>query len=270
VIPAAKQTESEPNFEPTALLAIVGGRRHLPNYAYIIFDPLNRNAILIDPGWDPEFIKRVIANRALRLHGIFISHSHKDHWWAAPELAKTSDCPVYISKAEAKASGIAKTEWRLFNHEDVFIFGRIQVRTLLTPGHTIGSACFLASDRLFTGDTLFMEGCGLCVNPGGNEGDMFDTMRFLKNTINHNIRVFPGHKYRYAIGQPFGELLRTNIYLRIQDKALFIEFCGRNARQSNRPPPLDTKALKPSRAIDFCRDCSSSYKAKTYLERSQK
>jgi len=261
-------------FESTAasvqLLAIIAGRSRLLNYAYLVFDPIARDAILIDPGWDSDFIRHVIADKGFKLHGIFISHSHRDHWQAAPELAKALDCPVYISRIEAEASGIAETGWRLFEHGEVFIFGRISVHSLLTPGHTIGSACFLAGGRLFTGDTLFMEGCGLCTSPGGSLSEMFDTMQFLKGMVRHNVQVFPGHKYRSAIGQPFGELTRSNIYLRIQDRGIFGEFCGRKARQSNKPPSLDTNALEPPRLINFDAGFTSPCEVKMDLERSRK
>jgi len=266
VTPKFRQAMFESVTVPTRLLAIVAGRSRLLNYAYIIFDPLNRDAILIDPGWDPGFILHVITGRELKLRGIFISHSHRDHWQAVPELAKALDCPVYISRLEAEASGIAETGWQLFDHGDVFIFGCICIHSLLTPGHTIGSASFLAGDRLFTGDTLFMEGCGLCAEPGGRLDDMFDTIQFLKDEIQSDVRVFPGHKYRSAVGQPFGELMRSNIYLRIQNRAIFDEFCGRKVRQSNKPPPFDTKILEPSRLIDFEKEFTNPYKVKMGLE----
>jgi len=241
--------------EPTAaflrLSTIVAGRTHLLNYAYLVFNPIDRDAILIDPGWEPDFIQQVIADKKLRLRGIFITHSHKDHWQAAPELARALDCPLYISRHEACASGITDASWRLFDHADAFIFGHIKIQCLLTPGHTIGSTCFLSGGYFFTGDTLFMEGCGLCAEPGGSDNDIFDTMQFLKTVTPLNVRIFPGHQYRSPIGLPFSELMRSNIYLRIQNRAEFFKFCQRKARQLYKPPPIDSKPLDPPRLIDF-------------------
>ena len=46
--------------------------------------------------------------------------------------------------------------------------GGIGVRLIHTPGHTPGSQCFLVENRLVSGDTLFLDGCGRTDLPGGD------------------------------------------------------------------------------------------------------
>ncbi|WP_268964163.1 MBL fold metallo-hydrolase, partial [Paenibacillus sinensis] len=75
------------------------------------------------------------------------------------------------------------------------MLGDTQITCILTPGHTYGSACYLTSDHLFTGDTVFIEGCGLCDTVGGDPEQMFHSIQRIKSAINPMVQIFPGHSY---------------------------------------------------------------------------
>jgi glyoxylase-like metal-dependent hydrolase (beta-lactamase superfamily II) len=63
-----------------------------------------------------------------------------------------------------------------------------------TPGHTPGSQCFLVDDRLISGDTLFLEGCGRTDLPGSDPVEMYHSLQRLA-TLPDGTIVYPGHRY---------------------------------------------------------------------------
>ena len=108
--------------------------------------------------------------------------------------------------------------------------GRKKILCIETPGHTQGSMCFMVDDMIFTGDTLFMEGVGLCDMKGGDAGEMYESIRKIKKYISNTTRVFPGHAYYMPVGKTYMEVYNNNIYLQIEDKEKFIEFRNRKNR----------------------------------------
>ena len=66
---------------------------------------------------------------------------------------------------------------------------------LHTPGHTPGSQCFLVEDRMVSGDTLFLNGCGRVDLPGSDPGEMFDTLNGAIARLPPETVVLPGHNY---------------------------------------------------------------------------
>lgn len=97
-----------------------------------------------------------------------------------------------------------------------FIFaGLLGSAVILTPGHTAGGICFLLKDSLFTGDTIFMEGCGICNLDGGSPEKMFESIQKLKGFVSNDIKVFAGHSYGRQQGIKWKELLSENLYLAI-------------------------------------------------------
>ena len=92
-------------------------------------------------------------------------------------------------------------------------FGELRLRVLHTPGHTEGSVCLLAEDDgiLFSGDTLFAGGWGRTDLPGGDEGQMVESLVRLSG-MDDPLRVLPGHGSATTIGRerPWLELVRTS------------------------------------------------------------
>lgn len=66
------------------------------------------------------------------------------------------------------------------NDGDVIELGSLSVRVIYTPGHTVGSCCYLVEDALFTGDTLMKCSCGRTDFPTGSYPQMLDSLARLK------------------------------------------------------------------------------------------
>ena len=218
------------------MLTIKAGRPSFLNYMFIVFDSSTNDAVVIDPGWDFEFLKRSLIDRRLILRGIFLTHSHQDHTAAAPELSRYFQCPIYISKVELSISDYQADMLVPFDHNDTIDAGSIKCKCALTPGHTKGSACFAIGRRFFTGDTVFIEGCGLCFGPTGSTKDMFETLEYIKSTIPDDTEIHPGHRFHHDLGRDFKFVKSSNIYFRLSTHEAFNKFCNRSARRGNAPP----------------------------------
>lgn len=207
----------------TPLVVVLEMRRHfMANYNYLVVDPISREAVIVDPAWQPEKIDQALADTRARLRGILITHSHPDHVDLAKPLARRHECPIWMSKAEVAASGFDAPQLRVLD-ERPWSVGQMLIEPLFTPGHTPGCVCYLIEDNVFTGDVLFAEGCGACLDvPAAH--DMFASLQALKARLPPHTRVFPGHSYGKPPGQRMSQLLRDNLYLQFANPHSFAAF----------------------------------------------
>jgi glyoxylase-like metal-dependent hydrolase (beta-lactamase superfamily II) len=202
------------------------------NYTYLVVDANSKCAIIVDPAWEEDKIEEVLVSMNVKLTGILLTHSHKDHTNLVDYFVAKYHCNVWMSVAEIDYYGYKCDNLIGFNQDQTLVIGGITVKVLLTPGHTKGSTCYLISNNLFSGDTLFIEGCGLCWGNGANPYDMFDSLQLLNNKIGKEVLIFPGHSYGKAPGMAFGEVLNSNIYLHFKQKDMFVAFRMRNDQRT--------------------------------------
>ena len=81
-------------------------------------------------------------------------------------------------------------------------------------------------------DTLFNEGCGSCTEIKSNPELLFNSIQFLKNHVQDNCLIFPGHSFGSDVGKTFEQVKKMNIYLGIEDKNQFVDFRMRKNQQS--------------------------------------
>lgn len=196
--------------------------QHMKNYNFLVVDPDSRAAVIVDPAWEIDKVDHALIDAEAKLHGVLVTHAHPDHIHLAAALAAKYDCPIWMSNAEIEVSGYRARQLVGIDAQPWHV-GGLRVQPLPTPGHTPGSCCFLIGDNLFTGDTLFAEGCGLCPDTQAAH-QLFTSLQYLKAHLAPHTRVFPGHSYGRPPGQPFALLLRENIYLQFTDKHAFAAF----------------------------------------------
>ena len=81
---------------------------------------------------------------------------------------------------------------RVFDDGDVIELGSLKIKVLFTPGHTVGSCCFLVNDAIFSGDTLFAGSMGRTDLPTGSSRDMRESLQRLAD-LEGDDNVYPGH-----------------------------------------------------------------------------
>lgn len=159
------------------------------NYCYVIKSDCGAVAVL-DPGVADPVID-FLEQHGLRPDYILNTHHHWDHVNGNPKLVKKYGAKIVAPKAEASKIKGAEV---LLSDGDVFSLGQSEARIIETPGHTAGGICyyFEESGIVFTGDTLFVMGCGRLFE--GSAEDMFQSFEKLKALPDETL-VYCGHEY---------------------------------------------------------------------------
>ena len=194
------------------------------NFSYFVFDRDSKDGVIIDPAGDLEQIESHISDHHVNLSKVLLTHYHFDHVYLTNTLARRYNIQVLMNKIEIDYYGFnCRNLFAIDDSETIFI-GQCKVNVIHTPGHTKGSTCYLIGNNLFTGDTLFIEGCGLCFGEGANPNEMFDSLQQLKSRIDSHTFIYPGHSYGQGPGKRFDYLLKNNIYLQIDNRDHFVSF----------------------------------------------
>ncbi|MFM8868302.1 MAG: MBL fold metallo-hydrolase [Ilumatobacteraceae bacterium] len=196
------------------------------NFAYLIGDPHTRRCVVVDPAYAPLEIIDIARNDGYEVDAILVSHYHADHCGGrmmgvtlpgVSEILAEYSIPVVVNRLESewvkKTTGLADESLRLVDGGDVVEVGNVRVTLLHTPGHTPGSQCFLVDDRLVSGDTIFLDGCGRTDLPGGDPEDLFRSLAKLAE-LPDDTDLYPGHDYSSLPHASFGEVKRHNVVYR--------------------------------------------------------
>jgi hydroxyacylglutathione hydrolase len=203
----------------------------LPNYMYIIVDSITRKTAIVDPGWDLHLITSRFDELGVKPSLILLTHSHLDHVNMVGALVERYGSSVYMSGLECDYYQFHAQNLIRFEDKDVLFLGNTRIECLVTPGHTAGGSCFLLTDSFFTGDTVFIEGCGMCNKEGGSPEKMFESFQRIKRTVAPHIRVYPGHSYGKAPGCRLVDLEKYNVYFLINSKEHFVNLRMRENQQ---------------------------------------
>lgn len=194
------------------------------NYCYIIEDIVSRSAIVVDPSWELSKITTTLSELEAELKAVALTHSHYDHVNLVDPLTKMFNAQVYMSKKEIDYYQFrCRNLISLDDHQTISI-GNTRAQCLLTPGHTAGGMCYLFSESIFTGDTVFTEGCGICEDDGSSAEEMFDSIQRIKSEVSLHVRVYPGHSFGKSPGHSIKDLYQHNIYFQIDKKEYFVKF----------------------------------------------
>lgn len=188
---------------------------------YICIDNETRECALIDVvlEFDPasaktrsksaEWALKTIERENLKLVWILDTHPHADHMMASHWLHEHTGAPTAIGE---KVKDIAEIWRELYNLPDVFDpqshfdkllsdgdnfkIGKLPVRVMLTPGHTLGSITYVVGDAAFVHDTFMQPDAGTSRAdfPGGSASVLYDSLMQILS-LPDDCRLFIGHDY---------------------------------------------------------------------------
>jgi len=182
------------------------------NYIYMAADHAG-NALVVDPAESRPVLDCLQQNN-LTLSLILTTHSHADHTGGIETLKHQTDCRVFGPQINSFTDLDPKPEPQKIDSP----VGRFQV--LLTPGHTSDSVCFYlpastsSAGVVFTGDILFVNGCGRLFS--GDAQSLWQSLRMLAALPDETL-VYCGHEYteenyRFALTiEPDNAAIRTRL-----------------------------------------------------------
>ena len=202
-------------------------------YTYIISSGKGREALVIDPVIENtnEYLN-TLKELSLKLVKVIDTHIHADHITGLNELSKSTNCTKIMGEqSESEVVDVRVKENDKINIED------IELRAIYTPGHTDCSYSFLMNDRVFTGDTLLINGTGRTDFQNGSSYDAYDSLfnRLLK--LPEKTLVYPAHDYNGKKYSTIENEKNNNPRLQVSSAEEYVEIMD-NLKLSN-PKMMD-------------------------------
>ena len=196
-------------------------------YFHLYTGPLDVNTYIVingnvgfvvDPGGDAQEIYSIFRKQKAKIEAILLTHAHFDHIGGVAELCRIAgkdedgkdnpqDAPtVFLHKDELEKIGSYKNLGFSMNANpekfvpDILLKGGetlkiagLDVKVIHTPGHAKGSLCYVVSDKIFVGDTLFFMSYGRTDFYDGNAKDLKNSIVHKLFALKGNYTILPGH-----------------------------------------------------------------------------
>ncbi len=170
-------------------------------YSYLLFDPLSKEGILIDPVF--EQVQRdlqTLRELKIKLKYTLETHVHADHITGARALREQTGAKiVYGAAAQVACADV------LAQDGETLTFGSTNLRALATPGHTNGCTSYLVENLVFTGDALLIRGCGRTDFQQGNPETLYHSIHTQLFSLPESTKLYPGHDYKGVMSSSIGE-----------------------------------------------------------------
>lgn len=183
---------------------------YLGTNCYIVTDVSTSRRAIVDPGFKcDKLVKRIEELGTDTFDYVLLTHGHFDHIWFTEEVKAMTGAKVVISAKDApflsdgSLNLSANFGFRRFPQisYDITIdnggtikLGDTEIAFLSTPGHTVGSGCFISFEDkvIFSGDTLFRLSMGRTDFVTGDQAELFSSLKKLAN-LQGDFMVYPGH-----------------------------------------------------------------------------
>lgn len=202
---------------------------HITN-CYIVVDENSKEAMVVDPGAEPERIIEMLQVLDAKLKYIVLTHCHADHIGGVYGLKEALGGDILSHRVEAE--NLKKTDVNLtdrigreqiwlevdsrLDDGDIIHVGEIEFKIIHTPGHTSGGICLYCEteNMLISGDTLFRGTWGRTDLPTGNMDDIMKSITNKLLILPEDTIIYPGH------GKPSKISEEEPIYFNLQPRKL--------------------------------------------------
>ena len=196
--------------------------------SYIVCDEKSKEAMVIDPGGEPERIAEALDILDANLKYIFLTHCHADHIGGISKLKELKGGKILVSREDSE--GLYNEEISLayyinmqnpeleadsrIDDNDLIHVGDLEFKIISTPGHTKGGlSLYCEKERLlFSGDTMFSGTWGRTDLPTGNFVEIMDSITNKLMVLPDETIVYPGHGKTTMIQD------ERNIYIELKAK----------------------------------------------------
>ncbi len=185
----------------------------LEENCYVVGDEKTKQAIVIDPGDEPDRIIELIKNNGFEVSTIICTHAHFDHIGVVGDIKKVTDAKILLHKDDIELYEGAKDQAAFWGydlddipHPDGFLnegnevkAGNLIFKVLHTPGHSPGGICLYGEGVVITGDTLFQGSVGRTDFQGGDIIKLRESFKRLLD-LPEDTTVLSGHGPETTIG----------------------------------------------------------------------
>ena len=192
-------------------------------YTYIIASAKGREAIVIDPVIEKtvEYLN-LLKDLDLKLVKVLDTHIHADHVTGLNELNKRTNCTKIMGeKSKSEVVDLRVKE------DDVIDIDQIKLKVIYTPGHTDCSYSFLMNDRVFTGDTLLINGTGRTDFQNGSSKDAYNSLFNNLLKLPDETLVYPGHDYNGKFSSTIGNEKKFNPRLQVKSVDEYVDIMSK-------------------------------------------
>lgn len=153
-------------------------------------------AAVIDVSESSEEIGQIIDDLGIKLKYLLITHAHKSHLQALPDLKKKYGRTFCLHEYEYELLQEMENSLepdRIVNDRELLQIGDIDIEVLLTAGHTKGSVCYYVQKAaaLFSGSTFLKRGYGKIWGPKSMSLMLFSLKRLSYN-IPAKTKIYTG------------------------------------------------------------------------------
>jgi glyoxylase-like metal-dependent hydrolase (beta-lactamase superfamily II) len=188
---------------------------------YIINDPDNNQAVVIDPAWDGDLLAREIRSAGWKITSIWLTHAHFDHYGGLADLLTKldlvnqadffvglhqKDMMLWKVKGGAVMFGVPMKPTPEPNHKfqegEILSVGDYQFIVHHAPGHSPGHVIFHCPEEqlLFSGDVIFNQGIGRTDLLGGSYKVLMDSIQKCVLPLPNETKVYSGHGPDTTVG----------------------------------------------------------------------
>ena len=212
-------------------------------YTYIISSGKGREALIIDPVIEKtqEYLE-VLKNLELKLVKVIDTHIHADHVSGLNKLNKKTHC----TRIMGDTSPSEVIDIKVKDNEKIKI-DSIELRTIYTPGHTKCSYSYLLDNKVFTGDTLLINGTGRTDFQGGSAKDQYNSIFGKLFKLPEKTLVYPAHDYNGKKFSTIGSEKINNPRLQVSSSSQYEEIMNNlnlaNPKMMDIAVPANKKGL---------------------------
>jgi glyoxylase-like metal-dependent hydrolase (beta-lactamase superfamily II) len=190
---------------------------------YLLAEEGSADAVIIDPGEEPERFLETARQEGLAIKQIWLTHAHVDHVSGVAEIKAATNAPIWLHPADRTLYDNLPQQGLWFGLRlaappppdqvlelgGELTLGSIRFAVRHTPGHSPGSVCFVAPGLVLGGDVLFRSSIGRTDLPGGNYQRLIRSITDELLVLADETVVYPGHGPETTIGHE----RRTNPFL---------------------------------------------------------
>jgi glyoxylase-like metal-dependent hydrolase (beta-lactamase superfamily II) len=191
---------------------------------YILASNKTKEAIVVDPGDDPDRVMEVIKDMGVTVKLITNSHGHADHILGVAGVQQSTGAKFLIHQSDLSLLDQGSESAKQMGREGITVpapdgyvedgdlvgVSGLDLQVIHTPGHTPGSVSYYVNGLLFSGDTLFRGSIGRTDFPGGDYAQEMRSIVDKLLQLPEETIVLPGHMLETTIRQE----IATNPFIR--------------------------------------------------------